>query len=170
VNGNGEEAWEAAQEGAERLADGDAPGAQAELERLIQEQPENEYAYFFLGSAHYEQGHYDRALRAYVTALELAPSYLGAMVNLGHTLRMLGRHEQAIRMGKQVLARAPEDPDALYLIGASHFARGEAKAAIEHLTRFLQSGPEAEPAIEAQGMLQVLLGDVVPAEPDEPES
>lgn len=163
-------AWEAAQEGAELLADGEPEAAQAELERLVQEQPDNEYGYFFLGSAHYEQGHYDKALRAYVTALELAPGYLGAMVNLGHTLRMLGRHDQAIRMGKQILARAAEDPDALYLIGSSHFARGEAKAAIEHLARFLDTGPEPEVAMEAQGMLQVLRGEIVPAEPEDPES
>jgi tetratricopeptide (TPR) repeat protein len=80
--------WEAAQEGAELLA----------LER----QPRNEYAYFFLGSAYYEKEQYPQAMRAYVEALSIAPEYLGAMAHLGHTLRMLGRYGEAIRMGKQI--------------------------------------------------------------------
>jgi tetratricopeptide (TPR) repeat protein len=170
MQGSGDK-WDAAQEGAERLREGDAAGAQRVLERLIGEQPDNEYAYFFLGSAHYEQARYHKALRAYVSALELAPNYLGAMVSLGHTLRMLQRYDQAIRMAKQVLARDKHDPDALFLLGATHFARGDNRAALDYLMRFLATSPELEVATEAQGMLQVIRGEVVPAvDDDEPDN
>lgn len=165
---DGEDAWEAAQEGAELIAEGRYDEAVVELERLIERQPDNEHAHFFLGCAHFERGRYARALPAYVKALELAPGYVGAMLHLGHTLRMLGRHEQAIRLGAHVLTLRREDPDALYLLGACHFARGDEAAATAHLERFLATHPEVEAATEAHGMLQVLRGEIVPAVSDEP--
>jgi tetratricopeptide (TPR) repeat protein len=162
-----EVAWEAAQEGAELIGEGRHDEAVLELERLIEREPNNEYAHFFLGCAHYEQGRYAKALPAYVKSLELAPGYVGAMLHLGHTLRMLGRHEQAIRLGGHVLRLRPDDPDALYLVGACHFARGDTAAATAHLERFLRTHPEVEAATEAHGMLQVLRGEIVPATSDE---
>ena len=158
-----EDHWEAAQEGAERLAEGDTDGAISELSQLVVRQPQNEYAFYFLGSAHYEAGTFPKAMKAYVTALELAPDYVGAMTHLGHTLRMLGRYGEAIRMGKQVLSRSPEDADALYLIGTSHFAQGNNREAAEHLERYLTCRPDAESAIEVEGMLQLMRGEAVPA-------
>lgn len=161
------ERWEAAQEGAELLADGQADAAIAFLTALTEREPDNEYAQFFLGGARFEQEDYVKALRCYLTALQLAPDYVGAMVATGQTLRMLGRYNEAIRMGRQVLARAPDDQDALFLIGACHFARGDEEAARQFLRRFINTRPEIEAAIEAEGMLQVLAGDVQEPDPDD---
>jgi cytochrome c-type biogenesis protein CcmH/NrfG len=167
---SGERGWDAAQEGAELLAEGQAQRAVVELEALLARDPDNEYVCFFLGAAHFELGHFEKALRAYVRALEIAPGYVGAMIGAGHALRSLGRHAQAIRMGQQVLARDEHDPEALYLLGASHFARGDGAAAEDYLLRFLAERPELEIATEAEGMLQVLRGQVVAVDPDaEPE-
>ena len=164
-----EEAWEAAQTGAELIAEGELDRAVSELKALVERDPNNEYGHFHLGSAYFELKDYPRALSAYVRALELAPGYLGAMINAGHTLRMLGRYEQAIRMAHQVLARDKNDPDALYLIGTSLFAHGENQSAERYLERFLQTRPEPEVMLEVQGMLQVIRGDVVPAETEDPD-
>lgn len=153
------EKWDAAQEGAELLRDGQVDAAIVELERVLGEDAKNEYALFFLGSAHFEKGTFDKALKAYLAALEIAPQYLGAMVSLGHTLRMLGRHQESIRVARQILQRAPDDGDALYLLGLAHYARGERAAAAEYLERFLQTRPEVEVANEVHGLLQVLRGD-----------
>ena len=165
-----EEHWEAAQEGAELIASGDPEHARRTLEALALAQPDNEYAYFFLGAAHYELTRYEQALAAYVKALAVKPLFIGAMIGAGHSLRMVGRHEQAIRMGHEVLKRDKKDGDALFLLGAAHFARDDAAAAIGYLERFLETRPEAEVATEAHGMLQVLRGEVAPAVPsDEPD-
>src|SRR5262245_18433265 len=161
-----EEAWEAAQEGAELVAEGEHEQARAVLEALVAREPNNEYAYFFLGAAHFELGHYDKALAAYVKAISLAPAYTGAMVNAAQTLRMLGRYDQAVRMAQQVLGRDKNDVDALFVIGASHFATGETAAAERYLTRLLEQRPGPELATEVHGMLQVLHGEIVPAEPE----
>lgn len=154
--------WDAAQEGAELVREGEHDAAIEELERVIEDDPDNPYAYFFLGAAHFEKGNFEKAMKAYVLALERAPDYLGAMVNLGHTLRMLGRYDQALRMGRQVLARSPNDPDALYLMGLVHFARGEEAAARDYFQRFLDTRPELEVAQEVRGMLEILEGRVQP--------
>ena len=157
-----DERWEAAQEGAELIAEGEPEQARRTLEALAQAQPDNEYAYFFLGSAHYELGNFDKALAAYVKTLELAPGYVGAMINAGHTLRMLGRYEQAIRMGREVLARDQHDPDALYLLGPAHYAHGDGAEAESYLNRLLETRPGPELQTEISGMLEALRGNAAP--------
>ena len=163
-----EDAWEAAQDGAELIAEGEPDRARRVLEALVREQPDNEYAYFFLGSAHYELGNHVKALAAYVKALELAPNYVGAMINAGHTLRMLGRYDQAIRMGQQVLARDEQDSDALYLLGTAHFACGNSADAEGYFNRLLETHPTPELRHEVQGMLEQLRGRAEPGKDDEP--
>lgn len=148
--------WEAAQDGAELLREGEHEQAVSVLTELIQREPDNEYGYYFLGSAYYELEQYDRALKCYVKALELTPTYVGAMAHAGQTLRMMGRYQEAIRMANQVLVRAPDDSDALFLIGACSFARGDDAKARSFLERFLQTNPELEVATEVEGMLQVI--------------
>jgi len=162
-----EDAWEAAQEGAELIADGETERAVLVLSALVASDPKNEYARFFLGAAHYERQDYARAMQAYVGALTLAPTHLGAMIGAGHALRMLGRYDESIRMGQQILARDKNDQDALYLLGSAHFARGDNHAAEDYLHRFLGTNPEPEAATDAAGMLQVIAGLIVPAQTGE---
>lgn len=161
--------WDAAQEGAELLREGENDAAVDELERVIASDANNEYAHFFLGSAHFEKGRFDKAMKAYLRALEIAPTYLGALVHLGHTLRMIGKFGEALRVGREALERSPEDGDALHLIALVHYARGEKAAAIKYLERFLATRPELEVSNEAEGMLRMLRGQIVtPAPAGEP--
>lgn len=137
-----------------------------ELERVIAADDRNEYAYYFLGSAHFEKSRFDKAMKAYLRAIEIAPDYLGALVHLGHTLRMMGKHGEALRIGREVLDRKKDDPDALHLIALVHYARGERAAAIKYLELFLATRPELEAANEAEGMLRILRNQVDEVKPD----
>jgi cytochrome c-type biogenesis protein CcmH/NrfG len=154
--------WEAAEEGIELLHAGEVSEAIDELLRVVRDDPDNEYAYYFLGHAYFEKEAYPEALKSYVEALKLAPDYVGAMVGAGQTLRMMGEYDRAIRMGKRVLERRADDPDALFVVGAAHFQKGENQAAREYLERFLETNPELEIALEVEGMLQVIRGEVLP--------
>lgn len=154
--------WEAVEEGMELLNDGEADRAIDELLRVAREDPRNEYAYHFLGHAYFEKQAYREALKSYVEALNLAPDYVGAMVGAGQALRMLGEYDKAIRMGQRVLQKREDDGDGLFLVGAAHFQKGENEAAKRYLERFLQTNPELEVALEVEGMLQVIRGEVLP--------
>src|SRR5688572_4591690 len=71
--------WEAAEEGAELIRDGEHPLAVHELLRQLEGDPSNAYAYYFLGTAFFEMGELLKALKAYLQALALKPDYLGAL-------------------------------------------------------------------------------------------
>jgi len=159
--------WDAVEDGVEILREGDATGAIALLTRVSEEDPDNEYALHYLGAAYFETQEWQRSLKAYLSALELSPGYLGAIIGAGHTLRMMGELDKALRMGKQALLKRKDDQDALYLMGLAHYQRGDKAAAIDYFERFLLSRPEAEVRTEIQGLLQVLRGQVVPLEEDD---
>lgn len=151
--------WAAVEEGIELLQVGEVDQALDELTRVASEDPDNEYAHYFLGNVYFERNDHARALKCYVRAMEIQPEYVGAMIGAGQALRMLGDHARAIRMGKQVLRKRPDDPDALFLIGSAHFQRGEYAEARGFLERFLGTNPEIEVALEVEGMLQVARGE-----------
>ena len=99
-------------------------------------------------------------------AVQLMPTQdraaVGAMLGAGQTLRMMGEYDRAIRMGQRVLQKQEDDGDALFLVGATHFQKGENEAAKRYLERFLETSPELEVALEVEGMLQVVRGEVLP--------
>lgn len=163
--GNGDR-WEAAQEGAELLREGDVEGAVRELTSVVTREPDNEYAFFFLGAAHFEAGRFDKAMKAYLRAAEIKPGYLGALAGVGHSLRMLGKHDEALRVAKQILLKSKDDPDGLYLAGLAFYARGEAAAAMRYLERYLATRPELESQNEAMGLLEILRGRFDSMDPD----
>ena len=166
---NHDERWDAVQDGAELLREGQISQAITQLEKVLSGDEANEYAYYFLGAAHFENGEFVKAMKNYLRAVEFSPHYLGALVGLGQSLRMLGRHDEAIRVAKQILTLQEEDADALYLLGLCHFARGDRDQAQKYLTRFLETRPEPETALEIEGMLQVLRGEVIPLHPQDGE-
>jgi tetratricopeptide (TPR) repeat protein len=161
------EHFDAVEEGAELIREGELDAAIVELTKQIELHPDNAYAYFYLATAYYEKPEFLYALKAYLRAIELKPDYLGAMIGAGWTLHSLGRFREAMRLGRQVLLRAKEDPDALHLLGLCHYALGEGAAALGYLNRFLATRPEIEVALEVEGMLRVLRGDIQPMAEDD---
>ena len=117
--------------------------ALVELRRVLQSDPRNAYAYYFLGIALFEVGEIEPARDAYIACLKLAPTHLGARVALVHVLRMTGDSRGAIREGLMALSQAPGDPDALHAIGLAYHARGDEAAAIKYLDAFLGDQPGA---------------------------
>lgn len=152
--------WEASEEGAELLREGDLTAAVDELSAVIARQPDNPYAHFFLANALFEGGEPLRALKGYLRAVELKPGYLGALIGAGWALHRLGRYREALRVGRQVFLQAKEDPDALHLLGLCHYAMGDSAASLAYLQRFLATQPELEIAYEVDGLIKVLRGEV----------
>jgi tetratricopeptide (TPR) repeat protein len=152
--------WDSAEEGAELVSEGDYAGAVARLSEVLRREPENPYALFFLGAALFETGEFARALKAYLEALRVRPDYGGALIGAGWALHSLGRYREALKVGRQLLVKNKEDPDGLYLLGLCHYAQGDAAAALNYLTRFLNTRPEIEVALEGDGLIMLLRGEV----------
>lgn len=158
--------WEAVEDAVELIETDEIDEAIEVLRRIAAEDPDNEYAFYFLGNALFEKKEYEKALAAYVRALEIVPRYAGAMIGAGQTLRMMGQHERAMRMGQEVLRIRKDDADALYLLGLVSFQRGDYKLAHGFLARFLETGPEAEVRLEVEGIMQICRGEALPLSPD----
>lgn len=161
--------WAAVEEATELLHEERYRDAMVELRRVLQEDPKNAYAYYFLGVAFYEVGELEPSRDAYAASLKLAPKHLGARVALSHVLRQMGDVRGAIREGMEALSQAPGDGEALYALGLAQHARGDEDAARKYLEEFLQTNPELEVALETRGLLAQLGGAANDAGPDDGE-
>src|SRR4029077_14770213 len=56
-----------------------------------------------------------------------------------------GQLEQAAQLDQQFLARCPDHPDALHLLGVMAFQQGDCQLAIERISRALVFNPGAAP-------------------------
>jgi Flp pilus assembly protein TadD len=158
--------WSAVEEATELLHEERYHDAMVELRRVLQQDPKNPYAFFYLGVAFYEVGELEASRDAYAASLKLAPKHLGARVALSHVLRQMGDVRGAIREGMTALSLAPGDAEALYALGLAHHARGDEDAARKYLEAFLATNPELEVSLETRGLLAQLAGGANDAEPD----
>ncbi len=148
--------WDSVEEAGELLNEGSYTEALAELQRVLETDKDNPYAYFFLGVACYELDHKEAARDAYEACLRLAPAYLGAKVALTHVYRELGDTKKALQKGISALSQHPDDSDALYAVGMAYLSRGEKDPARKYFEAFLLAKPEFEAATEVNGILASL--------------
>jgi len=148
--------WEAVDEATELLHEERYREALVSLRDAIKRDPQNPYAYYFLGVALFEMGEMETARDAYRASLRIAPKHLGARIALTHILRQLGDVRGALKEGTTALSQAPGDSDALHAIGLVYLARGDDAAARRYLEAFLAAKPEIEVAMEVQGILDGL--------------
>jgi tetratricopeptide (TPR) repeat protein len=148
--------WEAVEEATELLQERRIQDALLALRDVIKAQPNNPYAYHYLGVAFFEAQQREAARDAYSAAVRLAPDYLGARVALSHVLRLLGDADGAVAQAKEALRRFPKDGEAMHAAGLAHAARGNRKVARQHLQGFLDSKPEFEAATEVRQILEML--------------
>jgi tetratricopeptide (TPR) repeat protein len=151
-----EQQWAAVEEATELLHEERFREALVELRRVLAADPQNPYAFNFLGVAFFEVGELEAARDAYAACLKLAPAYLGARVALSQVLRSLSDARGAVREGQAALSQSPGDPDALYAVGLAYRARGDDAAATKYLEAFLATGPEFEVAVETRALLSAI--------------
>jgi tetratricopeptide (TPR) repeat protein len=152
--------WDAVEEATELLQERRFPEAMLALRDVIKADPNNAYAYNYLGVAFFEIKNLEGARDAYRAAVRLAPEYLGARVALSSVLRALGDADAALREAKEALRRFPKDADALYAAALANAAKGNRREAKQQLEGFLGQGPEFEAQQEVRQILEMLgLGD-----------
>jgi tetratricopeptide (TPR) repeat protein len=149
-------AWGEVEEAVELMQDERFQEALYTLRDVIKANPQNPYAFYFLGVALFETAQAEPARDAYRAAIRLSPNYLGARVSLSHVLRMLGDVRGAITEAEEALKRSSGDGDALHAAGLAHAARGDNEAARKYLNAFLASNPEFEAATEVRSILAAM--------------
>ncbi|MCC7535251.1 MAG: tetratricopeptide repeat protein [Deltaproteobacteria bacterium] len=164
----GDAKWAAVDDAVEMLRDGDRDGAVRELTGVLATEPKNEYAAFFLGCALFELGRFDYASTAFAQAVRSKPTYLGARINLAHSLRMEGRIEEALREARRAEQLAPDDGDVHYALGLIYVTKNLPAVADQHLERFLATRPDIEVAEEVRALLTALRGGAVTTDDGQP--
>ena len=78
------------------------------LEEVVQDQPDNEAAWYYLGVARIDLGDLEDALQALQRAQELRPGRPGISLNIGRVYERLGAWDQAIHAYQDELRRVAE--------------------------------------------------------------
>jgi tetratricopeptide (TPR) repeat protein len=106
-----------------------------------------------------QQGRAAEAMEEYRRAIDLAPDYDGARLNLGDLLLAAGRVDEAIAQFRAILDHDPDNPDARRNLGAALTRAGRAGEARVELERAVARDPSAQAynnlgsALEAGGDL-----------------
>jgi tetratricopeptide (TPR) repeat protein len=148
--------WDAVDEATELLQERRHHDALLHLRDVIKTQPNNPYAYHYLGIAFFELKQLEPARDAYRAAVRLAPDYLGARIALAHVLRLLGDPKGSLAEANEALRRFPGDGEALHAAGLANAAMGHRKVAKKQLEGFLGTNPELEAQDEVRQILEML--------------
>ena len=83
----------------------------------------------------------DQAAEAYRKAVEAAPGWVEARINLGTTYYQLGRMEEALEQFRKAVELEPKNALAKFNLGCVHQQLGDMKGAIEHLANSVELMP-----------------------------
>jgi predicted O-linked N-acetylglucosamine transferase (SPINDLY family) len=81
-----------------------------------------------------------------------------ALIQTALGLHRAGKLDEAVRLYQEILRGAPQQPDALYLLGAAHFQGGAYELALAHFERALQARPGFVEALAGSGAAFSSLG------------
>ena len=94
--------------------------AEQYLTQVVEGNPTFADVYNMLGVCFHDQGHYQKAQRAFEAALRLNPAYTDAALNLAITYNDTGRYKEAQEAYQQALSTSGAAPGQL-----DHFVRGK---------------------------------------------
>jgi tetratricopeptide (TPR) repeat protein len=121
--------------------------ARREIQRAQQLDPLSPIINVNVGLIEYSQGHYDQAIAAYRSVLELSPYFRAAHQFLGDTYLMKQMYSEAIMEFQTVRASVGNTPYGLGGLGRAYGISGrvnEARKVLDELTGFLQQGYEVQ--------------------------
>ncbi len=134
---------------------GEMDAAVRSYERAVALAPWLDAARHDLGVTLYNADLPVEALAVFDALLERSPAHLGALVDSGLTLVLLGRLGEAQERLERALDLAPDHPLAHLYLGQLHNERTNTEAALTHLRRATELEPgEVEAWIELTGVLE----------------
>jgi tetratricopeptide (TPR) repeat protein len=126
-----------------------------ELEAIVQQQPENAFARYYLGKNYYLERRFTEARDNYAEAARLNPQWARAQLGLGLSRYELGEVAEARDAFKQTLKLDERSAWAEYMLGKIAWSRGDANAALAHVRRATELDPRSDQAWYGLGVCYV---------------
>lgn len=125
-----------------KLQQGDARGARAGLEKVVQKAPDSAAARYNLGLTYQHLNMHSKAIREYRKAVRFDPSNVDALVNLALSYKELEEVVKTADVIQKALELNPNHPRALNLLGVLQGQRNEVSAAIQSFEQALGQNPQ----------------------------
>jgi tetratricopeptide (TPR) repeat protein len=138
--------------------------ATAELQSLIQTDPGNTLALYYLSQADLQRGDVEGARSALAEALRLQPGYLSALLGLGNISLQVGDSAGALRYADQIITRSYWIVDAHLIAGNAYVLRGNATSALNEFEIAANLNPGSATAQERIGRVLATQGKYAEAE------
>jgi len=106
---------------------------------------QNYFAHYSLGCDYLDKKDYENAALEFRKAIEIRPSNLASLSNLGLALTNLGKNEEAIQYCLAALKLKPGHPNTLVNLGAALINAGRPAEAAPYLTAVLDSDSQIPP-------------------------
>ncbi len=123
------------------------------LEKAIQYNSKNYFAYYNLALAFKHSGKFEEARRAAIRAKEIAPNDPRIAVLNGNLYQSIGDPERAIEAYKEGQSISPNDPTLTYNLAISYLKQGNVAEAISEFQKVIQISPNSNPALLSYGHL-----------------
>ncbi|TGN20178.1 tetratricopeptide repeat protein [Leptospira idonii] len=123
------------------------------LEKAIQYDPKNYFAYYNLALAFKHSSRYEEARKAAAKAKELAPNDPRVLLLSGNLFQEIGDPVAAIEAYKEGQALAPNDPTLTYNLAISYLKQGKIPEAIGEFQKAALSSPNSNVAALSYGHL-----------------
>jgi len=136
---------------------GEPDSARIWAEKMISDNPQNAWGYYYLGSAWLSLDDIEKAENAYQQAREINPYFLTNQYDLAHAYYIQGRYKEAIRILEKVLENNQNkssayfeiildgnqnEPSAFYDLGINYQALGNEDKAREYYSIFKRIASE----------------------------
>ncbi len=140
------------------LAAARLPEAKAELENVLERDPNDLYALFNMGVTLRRMARYDEAQAIFDKVSGIDKNYPGLALERGVLFETSGQAQRALEMYQEALLKAPNDPDLMLRVGSAQVASGHASQAEETLRKVLQARPNSAEANHYLGRSLLLKG------------
>ncbi|MBI5529640.1 MAG: tetratricopeptide repeat protein [Deltaproteobacteria bacterium] len=140
--------------------DGKLDQAAKAYQQMIDRYPDCETGYLFLGYLQKKRKDFPAAEAAFRGAFRLNPEGTDALTEIANALWASGRADEAAETYRQVIAKAPDDPEAHAALGSILDDAGQGEEAAAHLEKFVSLAGEkpsrrrASMLVEAKGRLE----------------
>lgn len=145
---------------------GDAVGALYDYSLCLALDPQNAEAYFNRGTTSLLMDDFWGSLDDLETASNKDRHFRTAVLNLANAQLQLGRTEKAASLYERAQRLSDSEDEAFFAAGMAHWARGDARGAIDEFTKALKKNRFLASAYRQRALARASLGDLKGARQD----